>query len=268
VIVMTRVDLPAPTVRTAVPMGAMSGPARRMTERLLLHSPPAPTRIYEPSMLDDLPGPARRWLGRAIVPGVVMPHRAWIWMRGEIKVGDRWHDFTAEQLLVPDSGFVWAARCRWGPIDVAGYDAYARGSGRMHWTVLGVPVLSRSDGDVTRSALDRFAAESTLLPTSLLDVPWWHISQPDSAVYLHRVRGRYARARVTIRVADDGRLLGVRMRRWGAPNGGPYGVHAFAVDFAGEFRAGAVRVPDGISAAWPDDGGEFFRARLDRVELE
>lgn len=264
---MTRLDVPATGVRS-VPPHAMSGPARRMAERLLLHSPPAPTRTYEPSMLDGLPAPARRWFDRVLVPGVVLPHRAWLWMHGEIKLGGRWRDFTAEQLLVPESGFVWAARCRWGPFEVSGYDAYAAGCGRLRWTVLGAPVLSRSDGDVTRSALDRFAAESTMLPTSLLTVPWWNLQQDDSAVYLHRARGRCARARVTARIGEDGRLLGVRMRRWGAPNGGPYAVHPFTVEFAGEFSAGAMRVPDGISARWPDAGGEFFRARLDRVELE
>ena len=111
-------------------------------------------------------------------------------------------------------------------------------------------------------------AEATLLPTSLLGAAWRPVADPDSAVYAHHVAGRHARSHVTVKVAPDGRLLSVTMRRWGAPESRHYCLHTFTVSFAGEFDAGSMLVPDGITAAWTDAGGAFFRATLDAVTLE
>lgn len=241
--------------------------ARRMAHVLRPAAAVEPA-LFDPAALADLPEPARRWLTRAIRPGAPLARRAALEMHGEIRLGRHWHGFTAEQVLMPQSGFVWAARTHVGHLPINGFDAYAAGVGLMRWRMLGLPVQADTGADVTLSALDRLAAEATLLPTSLVHASWRPGPDADTAVYAHHVAGRHARSHVTIRVAPDGRLLRVAMRRWAAPEGRHYGLHTFVVDFAREFDAGSMLVPDGISATWADAGGEFFRATLDRVTLD
>lgn len=241
--------------------------ARRMAGVLHPAAAIAPA-TFDPATLAELPEPARRWLRHAIPPGARLARRASLHMHGEIRLGRHWHAFTADQLLMPESGFVWAARTHVGHLPVNGFDAYAAGIGLMRWRMLGLPVQADTGADVTLSALDRLAAEATLLPSSLITAAWRPGPEPNTAVYAHHVTGRHARSHVTIRVAPDGRLEQVTMRRWAAPEGRHYRLHTFVVEFAGEFDTGTMLVPDGICATWTDAGGEFFRAALDRVTLE
>lgn len=241
--------------------------ARRMADGLRADGDPEPA-TFDPDLLLDHPEPARRWLRHAITPGAPIARQASLRMHGEIRLGRHWHGFTAEQVLMPETGFVWAARTTVGHLPVSGFDGYAAGEGLMRWRMLGLPVQADTGADVTLSSLDRLAAEATLLPTSLIDATWRPGPDADSAIYAHHVAGRHARSHVTIRVAPDGRLLRVSMRRWAAPDARRYRLHSFVVEFASEFDAGTMLVPDGISATWADAGGEFFRAWLERVTLE
>jgi hypothetical protein len=229
---------------------------------LPLHLP----RGFAPSMVDDVPEPARRWLRHAIEPGTLLFGAIELQMSGEIKLG-RWRAFTATEALVPDAGFVWAARTKLGRLPVRGFDSYALGEGRMSWRMLGaIPLMNGSGFDVTRSAADRLAAESVLLPTSLVGATWRPGSTIDSATYLRHFGHRVTRGSATITVDADGLLRSVSMLRWGAPSGGSYGRHAFEVTFGGEYLVDGIAVPDRWSAAWIDGGGgrqEFFRASID-----
>jgi hypothetical protein len=92
----------------------------------------------------------------------------------------------------------------------------------------------------------------------------------DSAVFIRRIPGRFARAHVTIRVAPDGRLRGLQLTRWGNPEGKGFGEHLFDVTFDSERTAYGSTVPDGFHAAWVDRDGvrtEFFRARIDTFTI-
>jgi hypothetical protein len=221
---------------------------------------------FIPAMVDGFPEPARRWLTRAIPAGAPILRRATLRMHGAIRLGRRWHDFTATQLLVPDAGFVWSARPRIAGVPVTGFDGYVGGAGVMRWRMLGVPIVRAVGDDVARSALDRLAAESVLLPTSMLDGAWSNTERTNSASFV--ASARPARSPVAVDVAPDGRLRSLRMRRWGDPAGDGYRRQPFTVGFDGEHDSGALVVPDGIRASWPESGGEFFRASLDGVTLD
>ncbi|MBN9621328.1 MAG: hypothetical protein J0H43_16625, partial [Actinobacteria bacterium] len=207
---------------------------------------------------------------RVIDLGTPLYTGALVRMHGEINLG-HWHAFEAVQTLVPGSGFVWSARTHVGHLPVRGFDALVDAVGRQEWHVLGLPFLTAKGPDDSRSAADRLAADAVLVPTTLVDASWrGYPHDTDAASYSLPVHGRYSRPRVRIQVDQDGRLELVRMQRWGELPSGGYGSRTFYVDFADEFPAAGLRMPDGIRAAWYDDRGcrqEFFRARLDAVEL-
>jgi hypothetical protein len=228
-------------------------------------APPAADR----SVLEALPEPARRWLDRAVPPGTPAWTAAELAMRGEIRLGGRWRRFSADQVVAPARGFVWAARTRVLGLPVTGFDRYGAAGGEMRWRLLGlVPVLSATGPDVTRSAAGRLAGESVLVPPACLRAQWSAGPDEDTAVMSWAPGGQ--REDSLVRVDPEGRLEELGMQRWGDPEGTGYGRHPFGVALSAEAVVAGVRVPTVLRAGWGwgtarQDEGEFFRARLEGV---
>lgn len=240
-------------------------PRRADWARLAQAAPPSGR--FTADLVAGLPEPARRWLTHAISSGTPLWSSVQLSMRGHIRLGS-WRPFTARQVLTPPEGFIWSATARFGGLPVTGFDRYSRGAGRMRWRLLGlIPVMSSDGPDVTRSAAGRLAGEGTCwLPTATAAgarwsagpevdtaVATWHIDDQDEAVQ--------------IRVDPAGRLVEVRLDRWGNPDGRPFGRHPFTVTVDAERAFGGVTIPSVLRAAWqtdggPPDGGEFFRAEI------
>ncbi len=226
---------------------------------------------FEPSMLEGVPGPGRRYLTRAIPEGSPLAASVEFAMRGQIRTRPEANPLplTAVQRLSAD-GLVWRARAGRGPLVIVGFDRYFEGVGEMRWWLAGlVPVATASGRDVTRSAAGRAVGESVLLPPLLL---------PRAGARWEPIDG--ARARVTrtidgeevtltVTVDDEGRLLQVSLMRWrddaGAGEPGPV---RFDVHFRGEVENARYRVPATLRAGWrlgSPDAFQFFEATLDRV---
>ncbi|MBN2623403.1 MAG: hypothetical protein JXA83_08550 [Acidimicrobiales bacterium] len=226
-------------------------------------------RRFDPATLDDLPAPVARWLRHAIAPGTPLRRAARLRMHGEIRLG-RWQPFSAEQVLAPGRGYVWAAEAGRRPLRVTGYDRYAGGVGEMRWRLLGaVPVMSAADDDISRSAAGRLAAESVLVPAAVLDpaVVWRPVDDHHATAAIPVGGDEHE---VTVEVDDQGALRSVRVPRWGNPEGGSCAVHPFGVEFDGEVTVDGVTVPAHMRAGWAFgtdrwDDSVFFRATVDAV---
>ena len=224
--------------------------------------PPEP---FDPSMVVDLPEPARRWLTHAITPGTPLWQSVVLTMRGEIRLG-AWRPFTARQVLAPPRGFVWAATARFLGLPVTGFDRYSSGSGQMDWRLGGLfPVMTATGPDVTRSAAGRLAGEMALVPTTFRAATWSAGSHDDRAVVSWRIDDHEESAE--FQVDADGRLLGVVMQRWGNPDGAPFGRYPFGVAIEAEETFAGVTIGSVLRAGWwwgtdRQPEGEFFRARI------
>ncbi|MEX5299763.1 hypothetical protein RCG67_13410 [Kocuria sp. CPCC 205292] len=232
---------------------------------------PQPPPAVDAAAVAALPEPARRWLERAVPPGTPAWSVAELSMRGEIRLGGSWRAFSARQLLVPGTGFVWAARTRVLGLPVAGYDRYGPGGGELRWRLLGlVPVMSAAGPDITRSAAGRLAGESITVPPACLGAEWSEGPDPDTAVMSWVLDG--VREDALLRVDPEGRLRELSMQRWGDPDGTGFGRHPFGVALSEEADVGGVRVPTVLRAGWAwgtdrQTAGEFFRARLEDVRF-
>ena len=216
-------------------------------------------------MVAGHPEPARRWLTHAIAPGTPLYGSVELTMRGQIKLG-AWRPFTAQQVLHPPDGFIWAARARVAGLPVIGYDRYSSGTGEMRWRLLGlIPVITGRGENVTRSAAGRLAAEAIWIPTSFHRAQWSTGPTPDSAIATWRIGG--ATEEVQLHVGEHGQLTGVLERRWGDPNGEPFGRYPFGVTIEQEHDFAGVTIPSTLRAGWwwgtgRQEEGEFFRAQV------
>ena len=256
-------------VRAAAPTSAPPRAARRVGDawRRLSAATVQPT-IFDPTMVVDLPEPARRWLTHAIATGTPLWQSVELSMVGEIRL-DSWRPFTATQVVAPPEGYIWAATTRLFGLPVMGYDRLTSGTGEMRWRLLNlIPVVSEAGRDIARSAAGRLASEIVLIPTAFRDATWTLGASSDKAVATWR-HGADQES-VEVQVGRDGRLLGLLMQRWGKPTGEPFGRYPFGCTVEAERTEAGITLPGVFRAGWwwgtdRQNEGEFFRARLTAV---
>jgi hypothetical protein len=181
-----------------------------------LTAPTTAATLFTQDLLDGLPEPARRWLRHAVAPGTPLRRAAVLRQHGEIKVG-RWLRYEADWVLAPPEGFIWAATSHFGPLFIRGFDRYTRGTGQLRWRIFGrIPFLSVAGRDVSRSAMGRLAGELCFVPAAALSpAVRWEPLDDRRAVACVDAHGWTHR--VTLTVAESGRLERVDLPRWGQP---------------------------------------------------
>lgn len=204
---------------------------------------------FEPTTLDALPEPARRWLRHAIPAGTLCHPAVGLELRGRIRLAG-WRSFRARQVLAAPRGYLWAERTHLYGLPVSGYDRLTDGEGEMRHTLLSrVPLVHSTGPDLTRSAAGRLAAETVLWPPAALDRAIdWQQDGPDSATMQVTVAG-YVHP-VSLTVARDGRLLRVTTPRWTRLRGGPFQLHEFVVEVRQEARHAGVLLPAAVVAGY------------------
>ena len=259
--------MPTSTVLTHAAVPRVARRVREAWAGLCAPTPdPAP---FDPAMIIDLPEPARRFLTHAIAVGTPLWQSVQIAMVGRIKLG-AWRSFTADQVVNPSTGYIWAAAARLLGVPVVGYDRLSGGSAEMRWRLLDlVPVVAVTGPDVTRSARGRLASEIVLVPTAFAAATWT-ADGPDTAV---ATWGSGAEEqRVELHLGADGRVVDLIMQRWGNPDGEPFGRYPFGVTVDAERTQDGVTTPAVVRAGWwrgtdRQDAGEFFRAEITHVRF-
>lgn len=245
----------------------MAGKHEREVEAALTRPPRG---VFSHVEVEGLPGPVASYFRTAVAPGTPLALSARIRMRGRIKIG-RWVPFTAQEVLSPHVGFVWAARAAG---IITGSDRFVDGNGEMDWRLLGlIRVMQGSGPDVSRSAAERAAAEAVWVPTALLPgfgVEW-------SAEEGDRLSARFQIADYPLRIAlsttEEGLIRSVTFDRWGDPDGtGEFGLHPFGGDFSAHATFDGVTIPSEGRLGWHYgtdrwSEGEFFRYRITDLQL-
>ncbi len=229
---------------------------------------------FDPATVRDLPEPARRYLLHSIAPGTTLATAFTLRMRGQIKLKHAWCAFTARQVTRSPQGFVWRARVTMKGLPVFGSDRWIDGQGSMAWRLLGLfPLVNAGGADISRSAWGRMQGEMVLLPTALLaaDVKW--ASSADDHVRVQFENGGYPAA-LDLQINAQGALVSLAYERWGNPEGGAFGSHAYGGVFDAEGTFQGVTIPTHMHIGWnyrPDrkrDEWEGFRATIEHMEYK
>ncbi len=207
------------------------------------------TELFQPALVAGRPETARRYLEHAIAPGTPLASAVRLRMHGQIKLKG-WLPFKAEQVIVWNRAMIWRATVRMRGLPVSGWDRLVNGEGAQRWRLLGLfPVMTASGPDVTRSAIGRVRAESIWLPSALTrsDVSW----VPVDARHARGVFTLFGRAAdLGLAIDASGRVVSVKLKRWGSPDGG----HFHYSDFGGvadeERTFGGYTIPTRLRVGW------------------
>jgi hypothetical protein len=246
--------------------------AREARALLVAEGPP---HTLDPRRLEDLPGPVRRYLQKAVggrthaVRTVRLRHGGML----RPKLDGGWLPIRGEQYFRTDPpGFVW-----WGRVPVApglwidARDRSVNGSGHMLVTLESSFTLADSDGPaIDQGALVRLFGEMAWFPTALLDERYvrWEAMDERRARASLRVGGHEVES--VCEFGEDGllaRFLADRDRDVG-------GGRAERTPFSGACRdyreVEGMLVPHGMEAAW-HVGGErmpYARFLVEAIEFD
>jgi hypothetical protein len=244
----------------------MAGKHEREVEAALIRYPRG---VFSHVEVEGLPGPVASYFRAAVTPGTPLGLSVRIRMRGRIRIG-RWVPFTADEILTPHVGFVWAARAAG---ILSGSDRFVDGHGEMDWRLFGLIRWQRSGPDVSRSAAERAAAEAVWVPTALLPgfgVEW--SAEEDGRISACFQIAAYP-VRLDFSTTDEGLIRSVRFDRWGDPDGtGEFGLHPFGGDFSAHATFDGATIPSEGRLGWHYgtdrwSEGEFFQYRITDLEL-
>lgn len=189
---------------------------------------------FDPAMTDGLPAPASRLLRRSIAPGTPLAREARLELAGSVMRNGRRMALTARERLVPLRGFTWEARGRVGPIPIVVRDHYHAGHSAVDVRIFGlIPLGGERGDDTTTSSRGRLAAESLWVPSMLLPqdgVAWTGVDDDRARVEFTIDEHRES---MVATVDPEGRLVEIRMERWGSagverPQRIPYGFRVVA----------------------------------------
>lgn len=212
---------------------------------------------YDPA---SLPPPARRYLEHALGSRPPTASGVRLSMTGSVMQAGRRLPLRADEVLAPPHGFVWRAKARLGPLVVTVSDHYLRRSSRVDVRLLGVvPMGGESGPDTAASSRGRLAAESVWVPSMLAPRPgvrWTAVDDERAQVHL-TIDG--TEESVTLQVDAHGRLMALRMRRWGNVGVPSHAALPYGFRVLGESVFDGYTIPTGLEGGWWF-GTERYRA--------
>ncbi len=220
--------------------------------------------VFDTSMINGLPEPARRFFRFSIAPGTKLRTTVVIKMSGELSLGTKdapnYQLMQADQVLSPPTGFAWQVRLA-GPSMVTGSDAYGTSGSWSRFRLFNLVPVGRvsQDADHLRSSFGRLVGEglfwtpAAFLPT--VDVGWDHISweavAEDTVAVIVRHGGLEQWAELT--VDSTGQPIRVVFQRWSNANEDKvYRLQPFGGDLAEFQDFHGFRLPTRVT------GGNFY----------
>ena len=238
------------------------------------HTPRDP---FEPSELEGVPPPVRRYLRNALVPGQAVVSAVTMRHTGTFNTnpsGESWRRFaSAQRVVTRRPGFDWDARISMLPgVSMRVHDAFVNGEGILHAALFGLLDVANQH-DTTGLALGelmRFLAEAAWYPTALL---------PREGVRWLSVDDRSANARLTdgtlsvmllFRFTESNVIESVRADARSRTAKGVTGSAPWEGRWSEWERRDGMLIPTAGEVAWllPEGRLPYWRGRLTDIQYE
>lgn len=229
--------------------------------------------MFDSTMIESLPEPARRFFRFAIAPGAVLYTVAELSMQGEFSpdAESKYMPMRADEILALPFGFVW--RVRIGHL-IRGSDAAGNGNSWSRFRVLGIVPVARAGNnqDHARATFGRYVAEAIFwTPAALLPgehLRWEAIDDSSARVIVTHMGLEQA---VDVFVDPDGRPTKVVFQRWTDANAAKvFQLQPFGGYLSGFKSFDGFNLPTRIEAGnffETDDYFPFFKATVTSVRF-
>ena len=243
---------------------------RRVFNALVL--PNVGGESFDRNQSATLPGPAARYLNRAIDRGTPLSRMVDLELVGRIRSGpnEEWLSFEARERVRAGFGFLWQARMEGiGRMQVAGADYYLDGEGRSEYFLAEIfPTVKDKGPEVSRSAAGHLLIESIWLPASLLPTKGARWQAEDDKRTVVSFAGHPDASALNLTVAEDGALEEVSMMRHQLGKTGHAGLASYGYRVEEESRFGGYTVPGRVVGSWhigTDDAFDFLQLRVENA---
>jgi len=233
----------------------------------------ASARTFDPSMVAELPEPARRYFNYTIQPGAPLRTVVEIEMTGQLSLGTKeapnYKPTQAHEILAPPYGLVWSLKSG----SISGSDgAMPDRSWTRFWLFRFIPIVRACGADHRRSAFGRVVSEGAFwVPASLL--PGAHVHWEALGENSARSIVEYGpfRQGIDIHVDETGAPRRVIIQRWSNENPEKeFREQAFGGDLSKFREFGGYRLPtqvDGGNHIGTPDYFPFFRASVSAIRF-
>jgi len=238
-----------------------------------MHRSPAATERFDPTAVDGLDEPVRRYFAHALAAGAPLSRGVRLDLSGHVRVG-AWLRFTSTW-EGDGRSFSWEADAGPGPLRFLHvHDRFADGAGFMDVrarpplrALPAVRLLHAENADTARSGAGRAALEALWTPGSLLPARGvsWHAESDELIVAAWDVPPE--RPELHVVIDGGGAVRSWRAERWRDRR---HGYLPFGADVEAERTFGALTVPSRLTAGWghgTDGWAPFFKCEVTSLAL-
>jgi hypothetical protein len=222
-------------------------------------------------VLEDLPGPVRRYLSYTGVVGMPWIDTVRLKQVGTFRLGrDRpWMPLTAEELYTTNPpGLVWNARFKIAGLPlIRAKDKYESGKGHMFGKVAGLFTIFDARGDeLDQATMIRYLNEIMWFPTAFLgeNISWQAIDDRSTQVTFSD-HGKSVSARMFFDGA--GRLVNFSTMRYRETDGS-FSLDPWSTPITDYGELAGLKLPVRGKAVWNLDSGDLEYADLEITEVE
>lgn len=228
---------------------------------------------FDVSTIEKLPKVAQKCLLYHLKPEAPLSTSASLKMKGHIKIGSLWLPFSAKQDIDAKHGLRWSPKVGWWPFLIDGGDSMWDGEGSLVFRVCGLRLVSVGGENVVNSGIGRLACESCLWCPGIMTPQSgakWEVGEDGEVRVGVLVVGE--RVWLNLKVANEGMIQGIGLRRWGDVLGQGWRWEEFGGDVTGLKDVDGIRIAGKGTAGWfwgqenYHKDGEFFRFEVTSIE--
>jgi hypothetical protein len=249
---------------------------RQLTQAVWAQASPAPFETYQPEQLAALPPPVKRYLEKALEPGMALNRRIRLQQHGLFNIDQekgQWQPLQAvSHITTSPPGFLWDARISLvPPLRIRVVDYYREGQGGLSGKLLGtLPVVAAPPApELDQGELLTWLAEAVWYPMALLPgngISWTPLDERSARATVddghHRVSldFHFNQRDEVSRIHSEGRARLVD---------GRYEMTPWSGRFRDYGRISGMLIPREGEVLWHLPGGDlpYMRARIDNLEL-
>ncbi|HMQ10545.1 MAG TPA: hypothetical protein PKC21_03115 [Oligoflexia bacterium] len=213
--------------------------------------------------------PVQRYFQHAIKSTAILASSVKLKQKARMKLNPNKPHIVLDcnQVLEPAKGFCWSGRFKIWSLPAVVQDQLKNNQGSICVRVLGVPIIYRSDSNITRSSRGRLAAEVIWCPSALLLNPSTIFETLDeNTIQITQIIDDEENS-LTLELSEDGSVRCVKMLRFGNEGRQDWGLTPYGFSVEEEKTFGNYTIPTKFRGGWWYGTPQFVHENASEYEV-